>query len=183
MSKENAKKNIKKNYHRLRTFKLITVVVNILYLLLVFGYHRKGVLHWRTLLGITFWLGQEIFYFRALQNFGKPSFSADGATLQSCLDLSNPAELGPYGGVQDMLWVCWVVQVLCGLHGFFFVLYFPVPGIILFQSYSWVKPLLAARSGASGEVVNEMEKNGELKGRALRRKEALDRRKGRKVES
>lgn len=180
MAKENTKKNAKRNNARMKAFKLFTALANILYLCLVFGYHRRGQFYWKDLVGLVFWMGQEIFCLRALENLGKPTFADDGLTLQSCVDLSNPAELGLYSFVQDMLWVCWAVQVLCGVHGFFFVFYLPIPGIILYKLYCTAKPLLSSVLGKNGADAGEGEPENSPKDRDLRRKEALRRRKGKK---
>lgn len=180
MAKENAKRNLKKNQQRMRTFKLITVLINILYLLLVFVYHRQRIFYWRSILGLAFWLSQEVFCLHALESFGKPTYGADGVTLRSCTDLSNPAELRLYSFAQDILWVCWAVQLLCGFHGFFFVFYIPVPGIILYKVYSFAKPFLGALLGRNGGGPMDATENvDQSKSREARRKEALDRRKGR----
>lgn len=180
MAKENAKKTAKSNEARLKTFKLITALANILYLCLVFGYHRRGQFYWRDLLGLTFWVGQEVFCLRTLENLGKPTFAEDGLTLQSCVNLSNPAELGLLSFVQDMLWVCWVVQVLCGFHVVFCVFYLPMPGIILYKLYCMAKSLFPSMPSRNGADVSEGEPENSAKERDLRRKEAFRRRKGKK---
>lgn len=181
MAKDTAKKNWKKNEVRMRAFTLITIVVNIFYCVMTLFYHRRGSVYMRDLFSVGFWLGQEYLCLSALKSFAKPVFAADGS-LQSCPDASNPQELGLYSFAQDALWVCWVVQALCSFHFAFFVFYLPVPATVIYKLGTLAKPFLPSWLTSWGGAAAEAEtaESTEPATREERRREAINRRKGRK---
>ncbi|CAD2221187.1 hypothetical protein AGDE_06624 [Angomonas deanei] len=73
MAKENAKKNWKTNTSRMKTFTLISVCVNILYVGVIM-YRNGGLPSFKDLLAIIFWAGQEYFALSLLKNFAAPRF-------------------------------------------------------------------------------------------------------------
>ncbi|XQJ24159.1 Protein of unknown function (DUF788), putative [Leishmania guyanensis] len=178
MSKETAKKNLKKNIARMRVFSMITAAVNALYVFAIF--YRNGSLpSFYDLMAIGFWAGQEYLAYSTLNKLAQPTISPEGGLLD-CIDVSNPQELGYYTLVQDILWVCWVVQALCILHPAFIVFYLPVPATLIYKLWDTVlKPLASAyfgRSGA-GTGADDGGSNSPPRNRQERRKEELKQRK------
>ncbi|KPA73691.1 hypothetical protein ABB37_09620 [Leptomonas pyrrhocoris] len=150
MAKETAKKNLRSNNARMRVFAAITAAVNALYVFAIL--HRRGGLpSFTDLLAIVFWAGQEYAAYRTLHKLAQPTLSPEGDLLD-CIDASNPTELGYYTFVQDMLWVCWVVQLFCILHPAFFVFYLPVPATLLYKLWTTVlRPLASMYFGGGGQ--------------------------------
>lgn len=136
---------------RLQIFTYVTLTVNVLYVSAIM-YRRGNLPYMVDLAAIAFWGGQEYFALGALRRFARPTFSSTGELLD-CPDAANPQELGFYSLAQDILWVCWVVQVLCLIHPAFFVFYLPVPATIMYKVYSTViAPLMAQRNGLGGGI-------------------------------
>lgn len=69
-------------------FSIITVVINVLYVLRIM-YRNGGLPGFRDLLAITFWAGQEYVALRSLKLIALPTFNAQGE-LVDCIDASNP---------------------------------------------------------------------------------------------
>ncbi|EPY25534.1 hypothetical protein STCU_01331 [Strigomonas culicis] len=176
MAKETAKKNWKKNEARMKIFSMVTIAVNVLYVLVIL-YRNGGLPSFRDLSAISFWASQEYAALVSLKNFAAPRFSADGDLLD-CIDASNPQELGYLTLAQDTLWVCWVVQTLCNLHTAFFVFYLPVPATFLHKLWKTILgPLLSNYFGSKG--ASQAEDSGEAgpRNRQERRKEEAKMRK------
>ncbi|KAG5488111.1 hypothetical protein LSCM1_08176 [Leishmania martiniquensis] len=180
MAKGTAKKNLKKNLVRMRVFWIITTAVNALYVLAIL--YRNGSLpSFRDLAAISFWAGQEYVAYSALNKLAQPTLSPDGDLLD-CIDASNPQELGYYTFVQDVLWVCWAVQLLCILHPAFIVFYLPVPATLISKFWgSVLAPLLSTFFGGSGGGddigADDGGSSGAPRNRQERRKEELKQRK------
>lgn len=178
MAKDTAKKNWKKNVARMSVFSYITIAVNVVYLLAIL-YRNGGLPSFADLVAIVFWAGQEYFALGSLKAFAKPTFSPEGDLLD-CADASNPKELGYYSFAQDILWVCWVVQVLCIIHPAFFVFYLPVPATIIYKIWgSVLRPLLASHfSGPRGAEGGDEQGSGDgARSRQDRRREEVKQRK------
>ncbi|RNF23142.1 uncharacterized protein Tco025E_02890 [Trypanosoma conorhini] len=150
MAKDTAKKNMRRNEARMRTFTVCTWAVNVLSLAYLV-YHRGSLPCLREVVGLGFWAGQEFVALALLKQFARPSYSSTGELLD-CPDASNPSELGVYSFAQDLLWVCWVVGLLCCLfHWAFFLLYLPVPAMAMYKGWSLIGPLLRRRQGPTEE--------------------------------
>ncbi|KAK7194851.1 hypothetical protein NESM_000406000 [Novymonas esmeraldas] len=181
MAKETAKRNVKKNAARMRVFAAITAVVNGVYIIAILA-RNGGLPAFRDLLAIGFWLGQEYLAYTTLNALAQPTYGATGELLD-CIDAANPKELGYYTFVQDVLWVCWVVQPLCIVHPAFIVFYLPVPATVLYKLWGAVlKPLASAwfgggggGSGVDGDGADD--NSGAPRSRQERRKEELQQRK------
>ncbi|KAG5512296.1 hypothetical protein JKF63_07818 [Porcisia hertigi] len=181
MAKETAKKNLKKNMARMRAFSMITAALNCVYVFVIL-YRNGGLPSFRDLMAISFWAGQEYMAYTTLNKLAQPTIGSDGALLD-CIDVSNPQELGHYTFVQDVLWVCWVVQTLCILHPAFIVFYLPVPATLIYKLWgTLLKPLVSAYLGGSAAdtgVANGIDgsSGNSSVSRQERRNEALKQRK------
>lgn len=182
MAKDTAKKNLRRNDTRMYIFTLITIAVNVIYVLRIM-YRNGGLPGFRDLLAIVFWVGQEYLAFSALQSVVRPKYNDQGELVE-CIDASNPHELGYFSFAQDVLWVCWVIQLLCCFHGAFFVFYLPVPATVIYKVWHLLlRPLLVARYGwgAEGGNENDNSQGSEApRNRQKRRAEELRQRKSRR---
>lgn len=180
MTKDTAKKNWRRNVARMRIFAIITLAVNVLYTCVIM-YRNGGLPGIRDLVAIAFWACQEYFCYSALNAFGRPVFGEDGQ-LMDCADASSPKELGYYSFAQDVLWVCWVVQTLCNVHGAFVVFYLPVPATVMYKAWTmFLKPMLAARgSGGEDEGGPQQQGGGPQLSRQERRQQERTQRKAKK---
>jgi hypothetical protein len=146
MAKNTAKANIKSNATRLLTFLSITIAVNVLHLAALWWTSGLPPSFWQTL-GLAFWAGQEFVALKFLQARGAAAYDAEGR-LEECIDLSDPAQLGLASYAQDLLWVCWGLQVLSNVvSSYFGFLYLAVP--IYGVSKAWstiISPLLSQRA-------------------------------------
>ncbi|EKG05478.1 hypothetical protein TCSYLVIO_003449 [Trypanosoma cruzi] len=150
MAKDTAKKNMRRNEERMRRFTICTLAVNVLSLVFII-YHRGSLPWFRDVVGVGFWAAQEFVALFLLKAFAKPTCSSTGELLE-CPDASNPSELGMYSYAQDLLWVCWVVELLCYLfHWAFFLLYLPIPAMALYQFWAFIGPLLLRRQPSADE--------------------------------
>ncbi|CBH14129.1 Protein of unknown function (DUF788), putative [Trypanosoma equiperdum] len=150
MAKDTAKKNMRGNAVRMQVFSLITLTVNVICFLVSF-WRQSSFPGFGSLAALAFWAGQEYASLALLKHFARPVFNAEGELLD-CPDASDPKELGYYSLAQDVLWVCWVVQVLCFLfHWGFMVLYLPVPVMGLYKLWGIIGPLLTPAQPAAGE--------------------------------
>ncbi|KAG5487389.1 hypothetical protein CUR178_08475 [Leishmania enriettii] len=179
MAKGTAKKNLKKNTARMRVFSIITAAVNALYVFALL--YRNGSLpSCRDLMAISFWVGQEYVAYSTLNKLAQPTLSPEGDLLD-CIDASNPQELGYYTFAQDVLWVCWCVQLLCILHPAFIVFYLPVPATLIYKLWgSVLAPLVSATFGGGGgghTGADDDGSSGAPRNRQERRKEELKQRK------
>ncbi|ESL07308.1 hypothetical protein TRSC58_05005 [Trypanosoma rangeli SC58] len=173
MAKDTAKKNMRRNEARMRTFTICTWAVNVFSLAFIM-YYRSSLPSFWDVIGLGFWAGQEFVALALLKQFAKPSYSSTGELLE-CPDASNPSELGVYSFAQDFLWVCWVVGLLCCLfHWAFFLLYLPVPAMAMYKGWCLISPLLRRRQASSEE---NAEGGAMPRNRAERRREELLQRK------
>jgi hypothetical protein len=196
MAKDTAKKNIKSNQVRLRNFLIITVAVNLLWLLqpLVLASNDDPNSSWTIfsiLSGLSFWAGQEYFTLRQLHNAGQPTYDENG-NLQDCIDLSDPDQLGILSYAQDILWSCWALQLLTQfVSPKFWYLYLAIPVFAVYKLWTgFLQPMLnLARGqqqqqdptgGAAGGNIDESNlpqdpksrldrKRQELRGKAIQR--------------
>lgn len=157
MANNNAKKYAKSNAQRLLLFRQVTLVCVGLHLLCVFLNYLfyfdwetrsfVGSLFW-DLSALSFWGVQEYLALSALAAQGAPTLDEEG-NISECIDLQDPAQLGIYSYAQDLLWVCWAVQVLTRLSSWFILFYIPVPLMALSKGWSMVvAPMLNARAAA-----------------------------------
>jgi hypothetical protein len=144
MAKNTAKSNIKTNAVRLRNFWIITVVCNIVHLAVL--YFTSGFGIW-PLLGVAFWASQQIGAMKILSSRGAPTYEADGS-LVDCVNLADADQLGFASYAQDLLWVCWALQVLANVvSGYFSMIYVVVPVYGFAKAWSGIiSPLLQQRS-------------------------------------
>ncbi|KPI87827.1 hypothetical protein ABL78_3054 [Leptomonas seymouri] len=164
------------NIARMRAFAMITMVVNAVYVFFIL-YRNGGLPSFKDLMAISFWAGQEYVAYSTLNKLAQPTLSPEGDLLD-CIDASNPKELGYYTVVQDTLWVCWAVQLLCLLHPAFFVFYLPVPATLIYKVWGTVlRPLLSMYFGPRGQPDAEAGGNDAMRSRQERRKEGLKQRK------
>nr|CCD16198.1 unnamed protein product [Trypanosoma congolense IL3000] len=176
MAKDTAKKNVRSNAVRMQVFSLITLAINALCLFLA-AWREGSILCFSSIAGLFFWAGQEYASLALLKHFAKPVYGPKGELLD-CSDVSDPKELGIYSLAQDVLWVCWVVQLLCFLfHWGFVVLYLPVPVVGLCKLWCFVSPLFMGPKSTPG-LENEfgpgpMSRSERRKVEVLRRKRKL----------
>ncbi|ORC91213.1 uncharacterized protein TM35_000062180 [Trypanosoma theileri] len=176
MAKDTAKKNMRSNESRMYVFTLLTLAVNILSIIFTM-YFRGGLPSFGDLVGLGFWAGQEYVALSLLKRFAKPVYSSTGDLLE-CPDVSNPQELGVYSFAQDVLWVCWVVQLLCYLfHWAFVVFYLPVPATAIYKVWQFVGPLLMQRFNPGASSNGDAGADGMPMSRAERRRQELLQRK------
>ena len=174
MAKDTAKKNIKSNASRLRTFLIITVAVNILWLLQPLFFSSSSTTKsistteegdeveiivddpnawtlFQIIYHLLFWVSQEFFAYQQLYKAGQPEYDSMG-NLQSCTDLSDPAQLGLLSYAQDLLWSCWALQLLTQyVSKKFWYLYWLIPIFAVYKIFvSFIKPMLGLASGALG---------------------------------
>ncbi|KAH9577713.1 SRP-independent targeting protein 2/TMEM208 [Trypanosoma melophagium] len=178
MAKDTAKKNMRKNETRMRVFTLFTLSVNVISIIFLM-YSRGGLPSLGDLLGLVFWAGQEYVALSLLKRVATPLYSPTGDLLE-CADVSNPAELGVYSFAQDVLWVCWVVQLLCYLfHWAFVVFYLPVPATAMYKAWQLVGPLIMQRFYPAD--AGNAKTDGMPRTRAERRRQELLQRKKKQV--
>lgn len=154
MAKNTAKINVRKNQARLRLFWLITAACNLVHLAAIWWTSGLPPTLWQFF-AITFWLGQQAGAMRVLASWGRATLDEMG-NLDACADLSDPSQLGLASYAQDLLWVCWALQVLSSaVSSYFSIFYVAVPVFAVAKLWSSViGPMLSARSqmaqGAAG---------------------------------
>lgn len=176
MAKETAKRNARTNATRLRWFRIITVAVNAVYLLSLVLSSEASVLSIWSVCWILFWATQEYAALLALTAHGAPQSDASG-DIVDCNDLSDPQQLGLYSYAQDLLWVCWAVQLLTVVSGWFLFLYIPVPAMAFSKVFPFLKAIFpGGRSAQSQTAMPEQE--DDLRTRLQRRRDQVRQRKG-----
>eukprot|EP01059_Diplonema_ambulator_P034821 TRINITY_DN799_c1_g1_i1.p1 TRINITY_DN799_c1_g1~~TRINITY_DN799_c1_g1_i1.p1 ORF type:complete len:202 (+),score=39.74 TRINITY_DN799_c1_g1_i1:145-750(+) len=151
MAKGNAKTNDFKNRKLISNFQKITMGINaavIVYHLAVKGDFFSV---W-TILYIAFFAVQEFYAMKHLEKHGKPQLGSEGQIV-SCVNLSDPKELGLYTYVQDLLWVCWTVQILLLITSYAWLIYGVVPVYVLYKTWDTIAPFIkkAAERHAQGQ--------------------------------
>jgi len=142
MAKDGAKKIHAANQDRLRLFLLITVALNVVYLLYRAYLHRTsfGFLHG---VGWLLLLGGEGAALHALRAHAAPEYDGPTGRLASCNDLT--ALEGTPSSIQDVLWVSWFVQTTTLFSDWFWLFYLAIPCYGIYILYTNVAaPLLAS---------------------------------------
>lgn len=144
-----------------------------------------GYVSYNNLQGVVFWLaGHQLPSLYMLQRVGTPRYSSmDPTQIVSCVDLRDPKQLGIFAGfAQDVLWLTWGLQLLsllvlpAGLAYFFYLI---IPGLFVYQVYSFYKslrrglmgPESSAAAGGGADQDDADDGNGE-NSRQKRRQEA-----------
>lgn len=179
MAKETAKRNVKANAARIQKFRLMTIVLAAIQ----FGglYFRGDAADFWSLVDLAFWTGQEWFMVRLLASAGSASYDQMG-NIDSCIDLSDPKQLGFYGYAQDVLWLCWALQ-----PSVFFIspslryLWAVVPIFAVWKAWTGlIKPMLAMRGGGAEQqqpgAEAPAEESNDPRNRLQRRREAAQKR-------
>ena len=167
MAKDNAKKNAISNASRLKLFLVITIAVNAVWLisplLSLFGGSSSseniiedGNDSWslfQLIFYLSFWAGQEYFAYIQLYKAGQPSMDASTGKISDCIDLADPAQLGLMSYAQDLLWVCWGLQLLTQyVSSKFWILYFLIPVFAVYKIFTgFIKPMLGMAGQAMGQ--------------------------------
>lgn len=174
MAKDTAKKNIKSNTTRLRTFLIITVAVNLIWSVYAIFFYTStssgqdanddennsnpsenssvvGLSFFQFLFQLSFWLSQELVAYRLIYNAGQPTYDSAG-NLQSCIDLADPEQLDWLSYMQDLMWTCWALQLLTiFVSAKFWYLYWLVPIFAAYKIFVTVIKPLMAMSGVGGQ--------------------------------
>ncbi|KAJ9453039.1 hypothetical protein DIPPA_08506 [Diplonema papillatum] len=139
MAKGNAKASLAKNKKRMALFKKITVGVNAAAILYLFGV--SGTLFtFGSIVCLVFFAGQEYICLTQIEKHGKPHYG-DSGQIASINDLSNPKEMGMFEYVQDLLWVCWCVQLLLLVTSWAWLIYLLVPCYVVYKTWDTLQPL------------------------------------------
>ena len=157
MAHDTAKKNNKKNLARLWKFRLITLVVNAVYCFFTIIFNQSFVPGMYDVLGLLFWFSQEWIAITLLKVRGAPTTDEASGEIIDCADLSKPEDLGYYSWAQDMLWICWVVQLLVTIVSpYFWAIYAIIPLFGLYKAWSFViYPLLSHLLGGRKQQMPE----------------------------
>jgi hypothetical protein len=183
MARETAKKNVKSNAARIQLFRRVTVALFAIQIVWAWLYDSLIPTSFGSAFsligGLTFWVGQELVCISLLEKTGAPEYDSSG-DLTNCTDLSDPNQLGVMSYAQDVLWVCWAVQVLVTtVSSYLVVLYLPVPALGAYKGFSYfISPLLAARRAQQAGVGSEPSRSDDPRSRLQRRREELRARKG-----
>eukprot|EP00672_Neobodo_designis_P012861 CAMPEP_0174856104 /NCGR_PEP_ID=MMETSP1114-20130205/35086_1 /TAXON_ID=312471 /ORGANISM="Neobodo designis, Strain CCAP 1951/1" /LENGTH=205 /DNA_ID=CAMNT_0016090881 /DNA_START=41 /DNA_END=655 /DNA_ORIENTATION=+ len=146
MAKNTAKANARSNAQRLQQFWLITLACNLVHIATIWLWAGFPPSLWQ-LCGVGFWASQQVTAMKMLSSRGAPSYDAEGR-IDDCADLSDPNQLGFATYAQDILWLCWALQVLSNaVSGYFSVLYVIVPVYAIYNAWTkLIGPMLAQRA-------------------------------------
>eukprot|EP00756_Hemistasia_phaeocysticola_P038247 Hpha_TRINITY_DN16746_c3_g4::TRINITY_DN16746_c3_g4_i1::g.76752::m.76752 len=149
MAKGNAKQAHKGNKEWLATQQYIIIGVNaavVLYHLLIAG----DLLSFSVILGILFYLGQELGALKILKTEAQPVLDQDDNIVE-CKNLRDTAALGPIVSFAiDMLWTCVAVQALGLIFSWAGWLWFAVPAIGVYKMWGVFGSLLGMFGGGGG---------------------------------
>lgn len=211
MAKDTAKKNVIANASRLKIFLIITIAVNAVWLispLISFFGDKPSETNvavedsasnnnewslFQIIFYLSFWAGQEYFAYIQLYKAGQPSMDASTGKISDCIDLSDPAQLGLLSYAQDLLWVCWGLQLLTQyVSSKFWLLYFLIPVFAVYKIFTgFIKPMLGMAGQAMGngqqqqgqdgsEQFQQQENDNSAQGRFNKKREELRNKGGRK---
>ena len=169
MARDTAKKNLRSNNMRLAVFFAVTVASNLIHVVAIL---LSGEGWWSGLFGISFWSTHQLVALYFLKLKGAASLDEHG-DIADCVDISDPANLGMFSYAQDVLWVCWAVQLLSTcISVYFSILYIPIP--VLAVSKLWnsvISPILSLRRQHRQEAVGKEQNDDTPKNRLQRRRE------------
>eukprot|EP01064_Diplonema_japonicum_P012881 TRINITY_DN2022_c2_g1_i1.p1 TRINITY_DN2022_c2_g1~~TRINITY_DN2022_c2_g1_i1.p1 ORF type:complete len:202 (+),score=41.10 TRINITY_DN2022_c2_g1_i1:62-667(+) len=151
MAKGNAKANDAKNKKLIALFQKISLGINAFVVAYHLGY-KGDFFSVSTILYVAFFAVQEYFALQHLEKHGKPQLGSEGQIV-SCVNLADPKDLGLYTYVQDLLWVCWTVQVLLLITSYAWFVYVLVPLYGVYKAWDTVGPMLkkAAERHSAGQ--------------------------------
>lgn len=179
MAKETAKKNARTNATRLQWFRTVTTAINGVYLLNLVLWSDGPMFSIWSIFWILFWGAQEYIALLVLTSHGAAQLDASGDVVD-CIDLSDPQQLGIYSYAQDLMWVCWAVQLLTCISNWFFVLYLPVPLMALSKALPLIQGMFARSRGPQHPQGMEQPEE-DLRSRLQRRRDQIRQRKGKAV--
>jgi hypothetical protein len=163
MAKDTAKKNAIANATRLKIFLAITIVINVIWLIAPLSSYFGGGSaddtnnsnnEWtlfQILWTFSLWAGQEYLAYTQLYKAGQPTLDSESGKIIDCIDLSDPQQLGILSYAQDLLWVCWALQLLTQYASpKFWLLFYLIPVFAAYKIFTgFIQPMLGmAKMGA-----------------------------------
>jgi hypothetical protein len=179
MAKETAKKNARSNATRLQWFRTVTTVINAVYLLNLLVWTEGPMFSVWSIFWMLFWATQEYVALVVLTTHGTAELDASGDVVD-CIDLSDPQQLGIYSYAQDLMWVCWAVQLLTCVSNWFLVLYLPVPITAVVKALPLLQGMFS-RSRGPQQTGGMEQPEDDLRSRLQRRRDQIRQRKGKPV--